>query len=121
MKTTSRISVTQSGAGLARLSQLDIAVARHARSHDDHASPIVGCYLCLHGVVRFERDSAPLPDDTSGRPRPRVRGRSGRPVCGMGYARLEIAESARRRRAWSPLTNARSRAQCPRAGPQENA
>ena len=64
MKTTSRTSVTQSGASLARLSQLDIAVARHARSHDDHASPIVGCYLCLHGVVRFERDSAPLPDDT---------------------------------------------------------
>ena len=34
-----------------RLSPLDIVVARHARSHDDHVSPIVGCYLCLHGVA----------------------------------------------------------------------
>ena len=56
MNMTSRIRVVQSGAGLARLSQLDIAVARHARSHDDHTSPIVGCYPCLHGVARFERN-----------------------------------------------------------------
>jgi hypothetical protein len=37
---------------LTRLTPLDIAVARHARSHDIHVSPIVGCYLCLHGVAR---------------------------------------------------------------------
>jgi hypothetical protein len=35
-----------------RLTPLEITVARHARSHDIHVSPIVGCYLCLHGVAR---------------------------------------------------------------------
>jgi hypothetical protein len=35
-----------------RLSRLDIIVNRHAHAHNhgSHASPIVGCYLCLHGV-----------------------------------------------------------------------
>jgi hypothetical protein len=35
-----------------RLSPLEIVVVRHARAHDIHVSPIVGCYLCLHGVAR---------------------------------------------------------------------
>jgi hypothetical protein len=27
---------------------LDVVVARFAREHDAHVSPIVGCYMCLH-------------------------------------------------------------------------
>lgn len=37
-----------------RLSQLDIVIARyaHAHAHGGHATtPLVGCYLCLHGVA----------------------------------------------------------------------
>ncbi len=35
-----------------RLSRLDIIVNRHAHAHNhgSHASPIVGCYLCLNGA-----------------------------------------------------------------------
>jgi hypothetical protein len=35
-----------------RLSPLDIVIARHAHAHGhgEHVSPILGCYLCLHGV-----------------------------------------------------------------------
>jgi hypothetical protein len=38
-----------------RLSLLDIAIARHARNHDSHESPLVGCYLCLIGAPRNVR------------------------------------------------------------------
>ena len=38
-----------------RLSLLDIAIARHARNHDSHESPLVGCYLCLIGAPRKVR------------------------------------------------------------------
>jgi hypothetical protein len=31
-------------------SALDQLIAAHARSHHEHESPLVGCYLCLHGV-----------------------------------------------------------------------
>jgi len=36
-----------------RLSQHEIVVARLAAAHNhgDHASPIVACYQCLHGVA----------------------------------------------------------------------
>lgn len=33
-------------------SALDRVVARFARSHAVHVSPIVGCYLCLHNEPR---------------------------------------------------------------------
>lgn len=39
-----------------RLSLLDIAIARHARRHDSHVSPLVGCYLCLIGFPRSVRE-----------------------------------------------------------------
>jgi hypothetical protein len=39
-----------------RLSLLDIVIARHARSHGNHESPIVGCYLCLTGGPRNVRE-----------------------------------------------------------------
>lgn len=39
-----------------RLSLLDIAIARHARNHDSHESPLVGCYLCLIGAPRNVRE-----------------------------------------------------------------
>jgi hypothetical protein len=35
-----------------RLTALDLVIARFAREHDQHVSPIVGCYLCLHGLSR---------------------------------------------------------------------
>jgi hypothetical protein len=35
-----------------RLSLLDIVIARHARAHDQHVSPLLGCYLCLMGTQR---------------------------------------------------------------------
>ena len=50
---TSKIS---SASGLTRLSLLDIVIARHARNHDAHESPIVGCYLCLTGAPRIGRE-----------------------------------------------------------------
>ena len=31
---------------------LERLTAAYARSHHDHASPLVGCYLCLHNVSR---------------------------------------------------------------------
>ena len=38
-----------------RLDLLAITVNRHAKAHDGHTSPIVGCYLCLHqGPRRLE-------------------------------------------------------------------
>ena len=33
-----------------KLSLLDIVIARYARQHDRHVSPLVGCYMCLTGV-----------------------------------------------------------------------
>ncbi|HSL34081.1 MAG TPA: hypothetical protein VK871_10565 [Candidatus Limnocylindrales bacterium] len=35
-----------------RLTPLDIVTARFATAHGDgaHVSPILGCYVCLHGV-----------------------------------------------------------------------
>jgi hypothetical protein len=49
MKTTSAPSTLSAPI---RLSRLDIVVARHAHAHGhgEHVSPVVGCYLCLHGV-----------------------------------------------------------------------
>ena len=47
---TSKIS---SASRPTRLSLLDIVIARHARNHDAHESPIVGCYLCLTGAPRL--------------------------------------------------------------------
>lgn len=41
---------------LTKLSQLDIVIARHARNHADHVSPLVGCYLCLTGVPHEVRE-----------------------------------------------------------------
>ena len=31
---------------------LDRLIGAYARAHDAHESPLVGCYLCLHGVAR---------------------------------------------------------------------
>ncbi len=39
-----------------RLSLLDITIARHARNHASHESPLVGCYLCLIGAPRNVRE-----------------------------------------------------------------
>ncbi len=33
-------------------SALDRLTATYALVHDEHASPLVGCYLCLHGEPR---------------------------------------------------------------------
>jgi hypothetical protein len=51
--TTSKKSASSSPT---RLSLLDIVIARHARSHGAHESPIVGCYLCLTGAPRNVRE-----------------------------------------------------------------
>lgn len=49
MKTTPAPPVRN---GPIRISLLDIVTARLAAAHRDgaHASPIFGCYLCLHGI-----------------------------------------------------------------------
>jgi hypothetical protein len=39
----------------AKPSALDLVIARFARDHDQHITPIVGCYLCLHHVARASR------------------------------------------------------------------
>ncbi len=39
-----------------KLSLLDIVIARHARNHGDHVSPLVGCYLCLIGFPHEVRE-----------------------------------------------------------------
>ncbi len=39
-----------------RLSLLDIVIARHARNHGTHVSPLVGCYLCLIGFPHVVRE-----------------------------------------------------------------
>jgi hypothetical protein len=39
-----------------KLSLLDIVIARHARNHGNHVSPLVGCYLCLTGVPHDARE-----------------------------------------------------------------
>jgi hypothetical protein len=39
-----------------KLSLLDIVIARYARQHGDHVSPLVGCYLCLTGVPHAARE-----------------------------------------------------------------
>lgn len=44
------------GSSPIRLSLLDIVIARHARNHDSHESPLVGCYLCLIGAPRNVRE-----------------------------------------------------------------
>jgi hypothetical protein len=38
---------------------LDLVVARFAREHDEHLSPILGCYLCLHNEPRSEARELP--------------------------------------------------------------
>jgi hypothetical protein len=38
------------------LSLLDIVIARYARNHGSHVSPLVGCYLCLTGVPHTARE-----------------------------------------------------------------
>jgi len=38
-----------------RPSVLDLVVARFDREHDDHVTPIVGCYACLHNEPREAR------------------------------------------------------------------
>jgi hypothetical protein len=50
---TAKISAASS---LTLLSVLDIVIARYARSHGTHESPIVGCYLCLTGAPRIVRE-----------------------------------------------------------------
>ena len=37
---------------------LDALIAAYARVHDEHVSPLVGCYLCLHDVPRQRRELA---------------------------------------------------------------
>ena len=39
-----------------KLSLLDIVIARHARNHGNHVSPLVGCYLCLIGFPHEVRE-----------------------------------------------------------------
>ncbi len=39
-------------------SALDSLVAAYARVHDEHVSPLVGCYLCLHDEPRHHRELA---------------------------------------------------------------
>ena len=36
----------------ARVSALDRLIAIYAQRHHGHDAPLVGCYLCLHGVPR---------------------------------------------------------------------
>ena len=49
---------TTKSAGLipTKVSLLDIVIARYARQHGDHVSPLVGCYLCLTGVPHTVRE-----------------------------------------------------------------
>jgi hypothetical protein len=37
---------------------LERLTAGYAKVHADHESPLVGCYLCLHGVPRRPRELA---------------------------------------------------------------
>ena len=39
-------------------SALDRLTAAYARVHDQHGSPLVGCYLCLHNEPRQPRELA---------------------------------------------------------------
>ena len=43
---------TRTARNVAKPSALDLVIARFAREHDWHVTPIVGCYLCLHNVAR---------------------------------------------------------------------
>ena len=38
---------------------LDFVVARFAREHDEHLSPMFGCYLCLHNEPRSKARELP--------------------------------------------------------------
>ena len=37
---------------------LDSLIAAYARVHDEHVSPLMGCYLCLHDEPRRRRELA---------------------------------------------------------------
>ena len=49
------LHATRASRRVARPSALDLVIARFAREHDRHVSPIVGCYLCLHNIARAPR------------------------------------------------------------------
>jgi hypothetical protein len=44
--------------GGARWSPLDRVIARLARAHGAHVTPIVGCYMCLHNEARAPQELA---------------------------------------------------------------
>jgi hypothetical protein len=39
---------------------LDLLIARYARAHATHVSPIVGCYQCLHDEPRIVSRELPV-------------------------------------------------------------
>ena len=44
-----------------RPTALDRVIAYHARGHEMHVSPIVGCYQCLHNEPRVASQGLELP------------------------------------------------------------
>ena len=54
MSTITQFKLTRSVAE--SRSALDRLTAAYARVHDQHASPLVGCYLCLHNEPRQPRE-----------------------------------------------------------------
>ena len=46
---------TRTTRSVAKPSALDLVIARFAREHDRHVSPIVACHLCLHNIARVPR------------------------------------------------------------------
>ena len=55
---TSIIPFTLSRRATTNRRALDRLIAAYARTHDAHEAPLVGCYLCLHGVARRTDDLA---------------------------------------------------------------
>ena len=54
MSTISQFRLARTSAG--NRNALDRLTAAYARVHDQHTSPLVGCYLCLHGEPRRPRE-----------------------------------------------------------------
>jgi hypothetical protein len=54
MSTITQLKLARSGAE--SRSALDRLTAAYARVHDQHTSPLVGCYLCLHNEARRPRE-----------------------------------------------------------------
>jgi hypothetical protein len=54
MSTITQLKLARSGTG--NRSALDRLTVAYARVHDEHTSPLVGCYLCLHNEPRRPRE-----------------------------------------------------------------